>query len=539
MLQYFKHLFYIYNDYGSIHLCESIVFFKFVKENQYLLITAAMMIILAYGYALSTIDDLSIDEEVYFQGNTASHTHNWIGFSRYGMALISSVLFPVFDAVPYLNGILSVLLMGTAAIALCYYIQEILAPHKVPKVGFAFLTAAVIAYPSNIDYLGFNSINAGVSVGLLLSVISAFLITRWVFEKQSIGNALLGTIIAAFVFSIYQAFVGVYLTLIVLFSLLYILKEDLYGQRMKTSVAMLAVLKHAAVLAISLVVFYAGDFLVRLITGIKSNGYTEGLSQATSVRQMLLNMKYNLEIYFTDYISDGYILACTVALFALSVVLYLFAKSSRNRLLVALLSFALVLAPFSLGVLWAGVVPRVLTAILMMVGFCGFLVVFLVEHAFTNPFEKHPKLKESFVALCTLLVVIVSYAFIYYDNLSAYASHVRYVRDESFARLVAAEVIDEIKEDAPEAPVVLVGNYTIKEMENGNTVGYSASQFNYDNTHFRGVCLMNYLGFKFTYPSRDELAYAEELAAEMPIWPAEGCIQKMDGLIIVKLSEID
>ncbi len=514
-------------------------FFKFIKENQYLIITAAMMIILAYGYALFTIDDLSIDEEVYFQGSTASHMHTKIGFSRYGMAFLNVILFPVFDAVPYLNGILSVLLLGAVAVSLCYFAKKILSPVKVPKIAYVFLSAAVIAYPSNLDYFSFNTLNVAVSFGLLFATVSTFFITKWVFKKQSLGWAIAGVLLTAYVFSIYQAFVGVYLTLIILFSLLYVLKNNFDGRRMKVQTTLFAVLKQAGAFILSLLVFYAGDFLVRLFTGIKSNGYTEGLSQAASIRQMLLNMKYNLEIYFTDYIPDGYILAYTVALFALSVILYMFVKSSRNRLLVALLSFALVLAPFSLGVLWAGVVPRVLTALPMMVGFVGFLAIILFKQMFKQSLEDHPRLKTSFMAFLTLLVVIASYTFIYYDNLSAYASHVRYVRDESFARLVATEVLDEIKEDAPEAPVVLVGNYTIKEMENGNTVGYSASQFNYDNTHFRGVCLMNYLGFKFTYPSRDELAYAEELAANMPIWPAEGCIQKMDGLIIVKLSEID
>ena len=161
----------------------------------------------------------------------------------------------------------------------------------------------------------------------------------------------------------------------------------------------------------------------------------------------------------------------------------------------------------------------------------------LFSNLLEKPLAEKAQLKKASIIFFSLLVSIASYTFVYYDNLSAYASHVRYVRDESFAQVLGAKIIDEIDTDAPEEPVVLVGNYEIKEMENGNTIGYSGSLFSYDNTHFRGVLLMNYLGFKFNYATKDELARAEAIAADMPVWPQEGCIKQQDGLIIVRLSQ--
>ena len=213
---------------------QSNTFFDFIKKNSYLIILLVILIVLAYGYALGTIDDLSIDEENTFQGSTAAHAQNWIGFSRYGMAFTHMLLFPVFDAIPFLNGILSFLLLGASALFLCYYIGQILSPFSPPKVAYTFLCAAVIAYPSNLDYLSFNSINAAVSVGIFLSVHSAYMITRWIFEHKKIGLAIVGVVLIAFVFSIYQAFVGAYLTLIVMFSLLYLLSEKFKRTASKT-----------------------------------------------------------------------------------------------------------------------------------------------------------------------------------------------------------------------------------------------------------------------------------------------------------------
>ncbi|MEX1307347.1 MAG: glucosyltransferase domain-containing protein, partial [Eubacteriales bacterium] len=244
--------------------------FDFIKKNSYLVILIVIIIVLAYGYALGTIDDLSIDEENTFQGSTATHAQNWVGFSRYGLAFTHVVLFPVFDAIPYLNGILSVLFLGASALFLCYYIQQILSPVKPPKIAYAFLCAAVIAYPSNLDYLSFNSINAAVSVGIFLSVLSTYMISRYIFEKQKLGSAIVGVVIAAFVFSIYQAFVGAYLTLIVMYALLYLFSDKFRTQRLKVSFCAQVILKHIAALGASLGLFYAGNYIVRLASGVNN-----------------------------------------------------------------------------------------------------------------------------------------------------------------------------------------------------------------------------------------------------------------------------
>ena len=179
---------------------------------------------------------------------------------------------------------------------------------------------------------------------------------------------------------------------------------------------------------------------------------------------------------------------------------------------------------------------RALTAFPIMIGLCGFFTIVVVSLWMDS--SKNIDAKKGVMAILIALTILVNYSYIYNVNLSSYSAHVRYVRDENLARMIGDDIIDLTGDDAPDKPVVLIGKYQIKEMENGLTQGFGGSVFNYDIEYIRGVQLMNYLGYKFK-PATYEL-YEANIArsVDMPLWPKNGSIVAYDDTIVVKLSEV-
>ena len=512
-------------------------FLGFIKQNRYLLLTILFVIMITYGYSLITADDLSIDEESLLRSSTVAKALAPATFGRYGISVFNITFLPKFDNLPFFNLFIALGLMALSALLLCYVVSRILKTVKIPTLAYMFLAAVMICFPGNVDMLSFNSINIQIALATNFSLFGLYLITRWVFEKKGLGLAVVGVILSWFAIAVYQSFTGVYISFAVIFTFLYLLNDAFAGKKLVFGEIGAILVKHIAVFIITMTVYYTVNYVVKVTAGLLSNGYTESLIEMNSFRQILYNVYYNFKInFFSDRIPGAGNIKYLVLVFLLSQISLCFYPGVKNKGWIVILAVLLIFSPFPLTAIRAGIMLRSLTAFPVMLGFCGFFTIAAVSLWMENIAGE--KIKKAVMATLIVLTVWVNYSYIYNVNLSSYASHVRYIRDENLARMIGDDIIDETGDDAPGKPIILIGKYPIKEMENGLTQGFGGSQFNYDVEYFRGIYLMNYIGYKFTAPTQAEYDANKSKAEGMTDWPAAGSIVEYDDAIIVKLSDI-
>ncbi len=55
--------------------------------------------------------------------------------------------------------------------------------------------------------------------------------------------------------------------------------------------------------------------------------------------------------------------------------------------------------------------------------------------------------------------MLISYSYVYIQNLESYGSHIRYIRDETFTNMLASDIIDESDSTSPDKPIVILGSH--------------------------------------------------------------------------------
>ena len=517
---------------------DKVSFKKFIKSNRILFFIIILVMLFSYGYAITIADDLSIDEDITANSTIDRQKTVWYGFGRYGIPIVYKVFFPRFAALPFFNMLLSVCAIGLTAFIMCYFLSKILNPAKVPKLAYYFFAAMVISYPSSIDYLSFNNLNFSVALGLLLTGVAVYIVSYWVLNKESIVYGLLGLILSSFTISIYQSFVGVYLVFAVAFVLAYIYKKNILKEEQSFKRILVIILKYLIILAVAVALYYAVNWLILKIMVRNTNGYTESLIQMGSFKQIIYNLYFNLKYLLIEGgVRGGENITYVVLVFILSQIGLLFKNGLKNRTAIIILSFALIFAPFALAIILPGIMVRALTGLSIMVGFAGFFAIVAISMLLEKIKIKKIDYKKIVFGVLAVLTIFVCYMQMYRTNLYYYGTHVRYQRDEAFAHMLAADIIEEIEDVKPDLPVFVLGEYEIAVANNIDRTAFTGSFFSYDQVPIRVGLFMRYLGYKFEMPDQELFDKAKDYADVMPAWPKDGSIKETEECIIVKLSD--
>jgi hypothetical protein len=126
-----------------------------------------------------------------------------------------------------------------------------------------------------------------------------------------------------------------------------------------------------------------------------------------------------------------------------------------------------------------------------------------------------------------------------------YSDYMRYQNDVQLARELD-KIITPLQDNDAKVPVVLVGKYYAASQFKANYLqgevpGHSV--FEWDNkieaTNKRGFAFMDTLGIHYDRPGEAQMNQALREAESMPFYPAAGCVKRLPGFIVVKLSDSD
>lgn len=498
----------------------------FLNRNIRLITYLFLVALLAYGAHLVEFF-LAIDAEYHSQ--RFGPKLEWVSQGRWGMYVLNSLLLPdaVMLFVPTLLAI-SGLVVGT-----------LLVLHALSDTrGVADYLAAPIAIACPVIYfsLYFTTLGYGIGIGYGLAGLGLFALSRW-----SWSGMVVAVLAWAFAIGIYQAMAPLIAALFGLYVFARTISQDnAWGIRdwAKRGSVFLVVLMLAF-----LVYWLVSKLAMHVLSLHFDSEYLSGFVRFTHSWDYWASVwsqtwdyawKYysgDKEIYLYDLLSLR--LLFSVALLG-AILLLVFLP--RKGLIVRLLGFlglsAAFLASISMCLVNSGYMPpRAMLAVPWVLAGMVFVV---ARHA-----------GYTLRLMLGVLVLACFYNFSVINNRYHFSSYMQWQADRTFSVLLL-ERLNTLWDHLPpksahdQYPVVLVGlreNFETPVFIRREVVGASFYKWDAGNVHrmislFFSMGISDYRGGN----SEEELAVAD-YGAKMPIWPRDGSVDIVDGIIVVKLSE--
>lgn len=297
----------------------------------------------------------------------------------------------------------------------------------------------------------------------------------------------------------------------------------IYSDRdLKIKDLLFKVLRYAGVFVAAFIVYEIISHIIGL------SGYTDNFimwgtdSFGALIRKLLASIS---AIYDSDKTVGGIYLLITVVVFYASVVLNLILnKNIRGwmKLVYAVVSLIVAPAAYAVSIALGGMTHYAThTAVLLMAGFMWFHVVSTLR-------------KKVLYQALVIFAFFIMIRQIDLDNRIYYGAHLVSDLDMELGYAIGMEIYRVANTTNVQKPVVIVGKYR-HNAPNVIEIGMEGRSIFLRKNIYK-LYYLKYLGFNFKEPTAQQLVAAEEIAANMPVWPLEGSVIETEDLIIVHLS---
>lgn len=443
---------------------------------------------------------------------------------------------------PWLIGVLTLCWISIAV----YFVAQIF---HVQKSGFVLLISGIFVTNPTVYAVAATYIqDLDVDMfSMVLSVLSVYLWTRVIGEeniKKKYLCLIIGGAVLSVALGIYQSYISLAITLIIIYSIKELLENKKYKEVMINGCHGIGMLIIAAVL------YLIELKVVEILTGVStmsSNSYNSlgNMSKAFSgnVVANILNTYLNFINAFKNLVLTSYpesisliILGITAIVIVLAAVRGLIQIKWESKILFVLLAVVL---PFGMNITYflSGGVAHVLTqyALWMIYLLATVLVIWLKEQ------ETVPLLirKAAFI----LMAGCISFAIV--ENIQT-SNSIYVKKDLEYQATLSymTRVVDRIEEQEEyipgETPVLIIGEYLngtakygFERYERITGVGNTRSVTYYGTYE---VYFEYILGTEINLCENSELE-SDSRVAEMPVFPKQGSVKMIDGILVVKLVD--
>lgn len=479
--------------------------------------------LLAYGYAFT--NKLVNHDEVrslFIKGETVTS-------GRWGLGLMDSI-FPNYS-MPWIYGLLTVFLI---AVAVCFLVHMFHLKNPVVQV---LMSGSVMVFPSLMGLFGYMFTSTSFALSFLLAVIAAAWIrdlNKW-YVLPALGCLVLSL-------SIYQSYVSVTASLLVLFLIQQLLREN----------CPLAVLRKGICFVVFLVsalgLYYLGTQIVLWLTGNTLNTYA-----SNNLDVSLASVFRGVGLAYTNFVrffTEGFcgliptafsrkLHTVLLAVCLISLMLLILKAKERSAGQICLLLLLTVLLPLAVNCMYMITTPDsihtlVLYSFVAVYIFTGILADLILQDS------GRCVISAIGVNVLTVLLAWIILINTYAANQAYLHLHLRYENAYAFYTSLAADIkmtpgFDE------NTKLAIIGTYRqpdfySTQFEEIHTITgiYGFVPDSYSKEHF----LEYYIGFPVPFASEQEIAQIQNTSEfrEMAVYPYYGSLQKMGDFLIVKLS---
>ena len=458
---------------------------------------------------------------------------NMIGLGRWFLPVVCS--FSSFYDLPFLNGIISIILHAVSAVCICKVLD-------VKKNVTAFLIGAmIVSFPTVTSVMMYNYVADGYSFAFLLSCMAVICIT----EKKP--RYIAAVCLIALSVGIYQAYITVVIML-----LLFKLIDRLVFEKEDVSSVLKSSLAYMLVGILGMALYYIILKLLLFISGESLLEY-QGIDSAFSVSNInlfasLYSIKEIFLGYFFDFVNGLNLFTfLNIAVFTVTTYVYI-EVSAKNKLFksplkMIVLSVLLILLIIGSKAL-AFINPSIDYHNLMLMGYCVFYLFFVM--LYENRCDKNEKrsIIKSWTVLIISLVIIINQ--IVLSNVCYHKAQMSY--EKSYGTLI--RLADRI-EQAPGADlceeIVVIGalddskDYSVSFPPDitGITDGFILRA---DDEQVGQSVLCSALNdyahknYKFLSGERKQELLSRDEVINMNKWPLKDSVMVVDNVIVIKLG---
>ncbi len=491
-----------------------------VKHFKYPIASSMIVGFAAYLFAMAN-KIINWDETHYLFGKGAT-----ISSGRWGLELISWI-FPDYS-MPWLWGLISILLI---AVAICFIIHVFQIRSKLFQ---CLLAGLIIAFPSEIGTMLYMFTSTSYAVAFLFSIISV-----WLLRKGGICNYVIAIVLSVFSLSIYQAYIAVTASMLVVLVI-----QDILNNQTKFSELIKTGIRYVLFLFFALILYAGITYGVLLTVDQELNGWAV---RATSDGNGILFRCYRaLKLFYAIIFKQTYNLATTDMSILAHIICF-------GVIAVLVFTQGLKLGDWKktalLYVLAIAVLPLSVMCLVIMLGENGIhgltVYSFITVYVFAViVFEAAKTSREKALGIASDIVVVamsvIIVSNIYTANKIYLQQYLENRQTYSFYDTVISQIQDTPGFDE-NCKIMVVGS--------SNSLEYTLAPFGepriYGTNGFRAEGISEYIlkyycGFSVPMANNEERSRvtSTEQFQQMPVYPYEGYVQKIDEFIVVKLDDV-
>ena len=476
--------------------------------------------LLAYGFAF-TNKLVNHDEtaSLFTKGVTVTS-------GRWGLGALDSI-FPNYS-MPWIYGLITVFLI---ALSVCLMVHMFHIRNRVLQV---LLSGCIVAFPSLIGLFGYMFTSSSFALAFFLAVSSAALLEtrrKWYFVPA------LGCLV--FSLSIYQSYISVAASLLVLILLQQLLTEE------SPVVILRRGFGFVGFLILGLGLYYLGTQAVLILTGTQLNDYaSEKLAFSLSgIFQGVVLAYGNFLKFFTEGFQGLIPTSFSRCLHGILVVsagilLLLNGMATKKEPLRILLILALVaVLPLAINCMYMITTPDSIHTLVLY----GFVAVYLLAVILADRLISEPqRLSHLVLNILTLAMAGIIVINVYLANQAYLHLHLRYENASAFYTSLIAD-IKMMPEFTEGTRLAIIGEYQQpayydKQFKQAQSITgiYGFVPDSYSKKFF----LEYYTGFPMEFASSKEIKEISATAEfeAMAVYPYYGSLQKIRDILVVKLS---
>ena len=458
---------------------------------------------------------------------------NMLGLGRWFLPVVCS--FTSFYDLPFLNGIVAVLLHALGAVCICKILN-------VQRKITAFLIGAVIvSFPTVTSVMMYNYVADGYSIAFFLAALSAVYMTG---DKP---HYVMSAILLALATGIYQA----YITVTIMLCILHLIDETIYNGKSLSQIfgkAIFMLLSGLAGALLYTVILKAllGLFSVGLLDyqGINSAATFTGidiLGSLYSIKETFFNCFFDLSEGLNIYVAlNIFVSAFTITHYVKYIIKTGLYKTPSKIFVIPLLGILLIVGASAL----AFVNPGIDYHNLMRMGYCVFYLFFIILYERGADANNKSIVVKCWSVLLVALLIVANQAVI--SNVSYHKAQMAY--EKSYGMLIRiADRIEQTPGSAECDRLLVIGaldnsdKYSVNLTPDitGITDGYIL-RANDETVGQSVLCsaLCDYceIDYEFISGAEKQAFLQKENVRAMESWPKQNSVSVIDNTVVIKLG---
>jgi len=435
---------------------------------------------------------------------------------RWGLEL-TKYIFPNVS-MPWIYGLISIILIS-CAICMTISIFKIKSP-----ILQLCLAGAIISFPALVGNFSFMFTSVPYAVAIFLAVLSVKL-----FTQGGKVNALAGVLLLAFSLGIYQAYISLAASFLVLCLMKSLLEgEEKAGRILKQGVA------YVLLLVASLALYYVINFAVNALGG---HGYQEYefMSGGGIIASLIRAYTSFVNTIFGGnfgYVNSPLSMAMHIVLVVLALGgIGLTMAKGRDKGSIALMLVLLAIFPLSVNCMYLIASVDIIHSLVLF----SFVSVYVLTAIVLDRMEGKQAMGRDAAAVALALIVVGN---VFYSNKVYLKMALQYENAFAFYNGLLAQIMETPGFNS-DTVIDFVGNdaYGVKKFDEIDTESLTGPNDDLVNIYTRVDFMKYYLGCDL-YSYREDLILNADWYDEMPSWPEEGSIlmREDENRIIVKLN---